>query len=162
MLGELLQVEDACTRIRRAWAVAATEEAGSAEGDIDLGAGDDRLKLACELVGLPDVTRVALGHVVTAPPLEAAVHRSRHTKIALPDDANFSAEALKLSQRPVGRAVVDDNYLIGRMCLGEDRRQRLCNVALGVVDRHHRTDRRCLHGSTGSRPPRKASIARLK
>ena len=122
---------------------------------------EDRLELALELVELPDVIGVALGHVVAARLLKAAVHRSRHAEVALPDDANLAAKALQLSERPVGRAVVDDDHLIGRMRLGEDRRQRLGDIALGVVDRHHRADRRGLHGSTGSRPPRNASIARL-
>ena len=51
-------------------------------------------------------------------------------------DADALGKALELACGAVGRAVVDDDHLIGRAGLAEDRFERLGDEALRLVGRH--------------------------
>src|ERR1700722_2379883 len=105
----------------------------------------ERVPLALELVGLPDVVGVTVGDVVAAGLAEAAVEGVGVAVVGLLDDPDLAAKALEYIWGAVGRAVVEDEYFVRRTRLGEDRGEGLTDVGLGVVDPHGRADRRRLH-----------------
>ena len=78
---------------------------------------------------------------VTSDPLEHAYSRVLGT------------EATRHGDRPVGRAVVDDDQLPVVDGLALNRRDRFAELRFGVADRHHYGDEGC-HGVVGLRPLR--------
>src|SRR5476649_2339572 len=102
----------------------------------------NRLRLPFELVRLPHIVRPTHRHVIAARLAKGAVECRWAAGVRLADDAHRSGEPLELARGAVGRAILNDDDLIGWTSLAEDRIERLADPQLSVVCGYDRCDGR--------------------
>src|ERR1700691_3081203 len=72
------------------------------------------LHLSAELPRQPGIVRIEDGHVLPAGHVAAAIAGSRNAPVSLVHDADIGGEPAQTVVVPIGRAVIDDKYLISR------------------------------------------------
>ncbi len=96
----------------------------------------NRLELPLELARLPDVVGPTQRDEVAACLGKGGVERGWAAAILPMNNTDASRKALELACRAIGRAVVDDDHLVGGTTLVEDRFERLGDEALRLVGRY--------------------------
>ena len=134
---ERLRVQQPAARRSHVVAFERSKEHGVAEQNPDLGVGGERLGLPLELARFPDVVGSTRCHELAAGLPDRPVHGRRITAVLLAYHADALAVGFEDARGAVGRAVVDDDHLLGRTGLPEDRVQRLGDPLLRLVGRHH-------------------------
>src|SRR5438876_10376521 len=106
--------------------------------------GDGRRDLAGKLLGLPDIVAVEEGQQLPSGLPDGRIAGSRYALVDLSDVNKTISIGRNTFRCVVGRAVVHDDYLVGRPGLGEDAVERGPDIRGLVVGRDDDADARRL------------------